>query len=311
MPSGVMPTYGYVPPQRPGVEAQLRTCSSRRARLFKGGTYFRSRGLGLQQNLLSVEVVEFAPPTAGTPDGVCVVVNHVNLIAENLTGPATASLLKVSLPYNEYVEIDQLDTPAPRARLISISAQIGATPGQIGPDMPFSFSRVFSIPRKLSAKLIPGSSVFTPTDRIIIKPRFVVHRLETEVTTPTDPMLPSETVWSIKKLRTQVNANDPWIEMLERSGPTDDGMGGPPIPNPNPADVQDTGTDADRLGLFAQTFLGGGDGLPDTPNNEVTGPTRSIVHVNYGEAPNGALREVNVVYEWVGDSATSGAWATY
>lgn len=310
MPSGVMPTYGYVPPARPGQPAELRTCSSLRARLFKGGTYFRSRELGLQQNLLSVAVIEYTQPTVATPDGVCVVMNHLNLTAENLTGPATASQLRVSLPFTEYVEIDQLDTPTPRARHFSISAQIGATPGQIGDDIPFSFSRVLHIPSKLSVKLTPNAAVFTATDRIVIKPRFVVHRLE--AVTVTDPATDtSVTGWHIDKLRTQVNANNPWVEMLPRSGPTDDGMGGPPVPNPNPADVQDTGLDAAVLTPFGQTFLAGGNGLPDSPNNEVTGPTRSIVHVNYGEAPNGVLKEVNIVYEWVGDTAQSGTWRSY
>lgn len=310
MPAEVMPSYRYSPPARPGIPTQLRSCSSRRGRLFRGGTYFRSREVGLQQNLLSVEVIEFEGPTAPEPDGVCVVVNHVVQASENVVGPATASLLKLDLLYSEYVEIDQLHTPQPRARFYSISSKIGATPVQIGPDLPFSFSRVFSIPSKLSVKLTPGSPVFTSTDRITIKPRVRVHRLETELTEPVEPDLPT-TVWSISKLRTKVNSSNPWIEMLERSGPIDDGGGGPPTPNPNPLDVQDTGTDAEGLTPFGRTFLSGGDGLPDTPNNEVTGPVRSIVHVNYGELPNGSLGEVNVVYEWVGSSAQEGSWVAY
>jgi hypothetical protein len=265
----------------------------------------------VQQNQLSVQVIQFAPPTGPNPDGACVIMNHVNLVAENLTGKATATLLNVSLPYSEYVEIDQLHTATPRARRYSISAQIGDVAGQIGTDIPFSFSRVLHIPSRLSAKLTPTVSVFTASDRIVIKPRFRVHRLKAELSTPSDPMATPVMVWSIPDLRDRVNDDNPWIEMLERSGPTDDGMGGPPIPNPNPPDVQDTGVDDDGLTPFSRTFLSGGDGLPVVPNNEITGPTRSIVHVNYGEATNGALREVNVVYEWVGDSATSGSWKTY
>lgn len=306
-----MPSYRYVPPARPGVETQLRTCSARRARLFKGGTYFRSRETGLLQNLLSVEVVQYAAPASAQPDGVCVVTNHAPLKAEQLEGPAEASLLKVNLPYSEYVEIDQLDTTTPRARHYSISAQIGATPGQIGDDIPFSFSRVLTLPGKLVAKLTPGATVFTPADRIIIKPRFRIHRLEAVMSEPSDPAGVPELVWSIQKLRLKVNATDPWVEMLPRSGPTDDGTGGPPIPNPNPADVQDVGKDADGLVPFGQTFLVGGDGLPDSPNNEITGPFRSIVHLNYGERYNGTLAEVNVVYEWVGEDALAGSWLAY
>ena len=256
-------------------------------------------------------MVQYVGPTEAQPDGVCVITNHAPLKAEQLEGPVEATLLKVNLPYTEYVEIDRLDTTTPRARHYSISAQIGATPGQIGDDLPFSFSRVFSIPSKLVAKLTPGSTVFTPTDRIIIKPRFRVHRLEAVMSEPADPAGIPEMVWSIKKLRLKVNADNPWVEMLERSGPTTDGLGGPPIPNPNPADVQDEGTDADGLTPFGQSFLAGGDGLPESPSNEVTGPSRSIIHLNYGERPNGELAEVNVIYEWVGEDAQTGSWVTY
>ncbi len=83
------------------------------------------------------------------------------------------------------------------------------------------------------------------------------------------------------------------------------------MPNPNPADVQDEGSDADGLAPFAQSFLTGGDGLPDSPNNEVTGPFRSIIHLNYGERHNGSLAELNVVYEWAGEDASTGSWVAY
>ncbi len=311
-----MPTYGYVPTARPGTETRLRTCSSRRARLWAGGTYFRSRALGLQQNKISVEVIEYEP--AGLIDGsanpiadaVCIVTNYNIERAENVTGPATPAVLRMSMKSNEYVEFDQLDTLTPRARKYGISFKIA-------PDAPvvtdlgrFSFSTLFHTAGLLSTKLTPDVPVFTPTDKIRIEPRHRVYRLETITVTDPDTSLPT-TGWDIAKLRDAINGSDPWIEMKERSGPTDDGMGGPPIPNPNPADVQDTGVDAPFLTPFAETFLSGGDGLPDSPNNEVTGPSRSIVHVNYGEADNGELKEVNIVYEWVGDSALDGTWQRY
>ena len=309
MPSGTMPSYGYVPPARPGVDTQLRTCSSRRARLWAGGTYFRSRDVGLQQNKITVAVIEYAAPTAGTPDGVCVVTNYNIERAENVVGDATPTVLRMSMKADEYVELYQLNT-TPRARKYSISLKIAPDAPVVTDLGPFSFSTLFHTPSLLSVKLTPDVPVYAPSDTIVIKPRYRVYRLETITVTDPDTSLQT-TGWDIAKLRAAINASDPWIEMKERSGPTDDGMGGPPIPNPNPVDVQDTGTDAPFLTAFAETALSGGDGLPDSPNNEVTGPTRSIVHVNYGEAPNGELKEVNIVYEWVGDSALDGTWKNY
>jgi hypothetical protein len=115
--------------------------------------------------------------------------------------------------------------------------------------------------------------------------------------------------FSIEDLRSKVQGNE-WIEMLERSGPSTD-AGGIVTPNPNPVDLQDPGTDALFLTPFDTTSFENGDGLPASPNLESTGPSRSLVHVNYGELPNGALAETNTVYEWVGDSSTAGSWKKY
>ena len=105
MPSGTMPSYGYEPPARPGVDAQLRTCSSRRARLWAGGTYFRSRDVGLQQNKISVAVIQYAAPDSGTPDGICVVTNYNIERAENVVGDATPTVLRMTMKADEYVEL--------------------------------------------------------------------------------------------------------------------------------------------------------------------------------------------------------------
>lgn len=307
--TGIKNAKTFTPPKRPGVPAQLRSCSSRRARLWAGGTYFRSRELGLQQNKISVQVIQFTAPDSPAPDAICVVTNYNIDKTENVVGPATAEVLRPQMKYDELVKIEQLDT-TPRARKYSISAQIAPPPPVVTDLGAFSFSALFHTPGLLSVKLTPSASVFAPTDEIVIQPRYRVYRLET--ISVTDPDTQQETLgWDIAKLRAAINANDPWVEMKERSGPTDDGSGGPPIPNPNPEDVQDDGSDAKFLTPFDETFLSGGDGLPDSPNNEVTGPTRSIVHVNYGEAPNGELKEVNVVYNWVGESATEGQWQRY
>lgn len=298
----------YTPPARPGVEAQLRTCSTRRSRLWVGGTYFRSREQGLAANNLSIEVLEHSPPTGSSPDGVCIVTNYNLSIEESVTGPATATTLRLMMRSNEVVKIEDLSTQ-PRARKYSISSKIA-------PDAPvvtdlglFTFSTLFHIPSLLSVRLTPGTSVFTPAAEIVIAPRTRVYRLETTTVTDPDTGLPT-TGWDITRLRAAINASDPWVEMPERSGPTDDGSG-VLVPVPNPVDVQDEGRDAPFLTPFSEVRLSGGDGLPASPTNEVTGPTKALVHVNYGEAPNGEQTEVNVVYQWVGTSALDGAWEPY
>jgi hypothetical protein len=65
------------------------------------------------------------------------------------------------------------------------------------------------------------------------------------------------------------------------------------------------------LTVFTVKNLENGDGLPDNPNREKTGPSRSLCFVNYGEKPDGSLGEHNTVYEWVGDSASAGSWKSY
>ena len=233
--------------------------------------------------------------------------NHNILFDENVTGPATPLLLKMGLAYNQEVRIRDLNT-IPRAQIYSISAQIAPAPPVVADLGNLSFSSVFHIPSLLSVRLTPGASEFTPTDEIIIKPRTRVYRLHTVSTTDTGTGL-QITGWDIDALRSAINASDPWVEMPERSTQSDDGSGG--VVTIEPADVQDTEADAAFLSPFGETFLSGGDGLPDTPNNEATGPTKALVHVNYSETDNGDLAELNVVFEWVGTSASEGSWRRY
>ena len=294
MPSGEMPSYSYRPVFSTSQMAQLRTCSERRGRVWAGGTFFRSRSTGLQQNNISIQMIEFAPP-GSNGDAICVVTNRNVNVSENVVGKVKTSILSVALPYTDQIIIDQLHT-TPRARNYSISAQIGGAT-TVGPSLPFTFSRIFSMPGLVSAKFTPTVQEFAETDTIVIKPRVSVYRLSAVQATAADGTPTS--VWSIDDLRAQINQHDPWIEMPERP------VGG------TPADVQDTGADDIGLTPFSEVFLSGGDGLPSAPNMESTGPVRSIVHVNYGEAHNGALVVINRVYEWAGDTAQSGSWQVY
>ena len=79
-------------------------------------------------------------------------------------------------------------------------------------------------------------------------------------------------------------------------------------------DLQDVplpAKDALVLTSFGESYLMGGDGLPVHPDAEETGPTRSLMHVNYAEAHNGALSEFNTVYEWAGIDSRAGGWVKY
>ena len=304
MPSGFIPDYEYRPPAQPG-EPLLRTASSVRARLFAGGTYFRAREPGKPGNRISVQMIEFEPPASPDFDAVVVVHNHNLRFGENVIGDARVDALDLNLPFDQVITIDRLDTNSPRATPATISAQIGAPAGSPSDPLPFAFSRVFHIPSLLSVRLTPDKPLFTPTDVIVIKPRTRIYRLQRVLSTP-EPPLTGELVWDIAALRAEINATDPWVEMLPRSGA--DPLLGPVFPK---FDERDDGIDDPGLTPFGETFLRGGDGLPDNPTSQVTGPSRSLVHINYGERYNGSLSTVNIVYEWAGSTAISGEWRAY
>jgi hypothetical protein len=301
-----MPTYPY----RPAVSGTpaMRTRSSRRARLFAGGTYFRARDPGGKGNSISIEVLEFMDGDVKV--GKVVVTNHNTKYDENVTGPVIVELLEQQLNWTERYVIDQLLTDPRLLRYsVSLETSVGvALQENLGR---FAFSRLLHIPSKLSAKLVPKVAEITQNSVITLKPRTRVYDLsEVSVTSLPDEAGGTITTsgWDISNLRSQVNANDPWIEMLERSG-TPAGEGG--VPLSVKFDAQDDGIDDPFLSTFPDTYLTDGDGLPDFPIAEQTGPTRSIIHVNYGEQFNGTMAEVNRVYEWVGSSGTAGEWKQY
>lgn len=285
-----LPSYKYRPPQRPSEQPAIKTYLGIRGRLIHGGTFFRSKQVGPNQNKISVEVISFSEN-----DGVCVIKNDNSLNSENIEGKAEASLLRINLPYSDYIELDRLHTPVPRARHYSISAQIGAAKVQVGSDLQFSFLKPLHIGRAIAVKLQPTAAAYTAEDKIIIKPRFRIYRLNTKSAFDALSGMPV-TGWDIDDLRDKVNSDtSSWVEMPVRG-----------------TDAQDAGGfDAPVLMTFQPQFLAGGDGLPDVPNNEVTGHFRSLVHLNYAEGQTGALEEVNQVYEWFGSSATLGEWRIY
>ena len=309
--------YLYRPPWSTSTKVNLRSCSSRRARLVaggsssdSGGTYWRAREPGMPGNRISVEVVKYS-----NSDACCIITNHNLSYAENVTGPVVkTNILELNAGWRDLWTIKDLHTNTPRVHYYSISCQIGVPlpiPIEIGL---FDFNKIFINGDKISIKLSPGSTPYTPSDVISIASRRRIYRLAPLTVSVSDPATMSNssfTGWDIANLRAQVNASNPWVEMLERSGDSALAPGGPVIPNPNKVDVQDTGLDGNVLYPFAEAYLSGGDGLPADPNVEHTGPGRSLVKVNYGEAPNGTLKEISTVYEWAGDTNVAGAWKKY
>jgi len=314
MANGEMPTYSYRPAVDDDENPQLRTCTAARARLFAGGTYFRTRQTGKKGNLLSVEVIEYVAPSAQAGEAVCVVTNY-NVTSETVTGSVTSEILDIQLNTNEKIVIDQLDQPLARARGYSISFKIAPAPQTVTELGQFSLSKLFSVPGMLVAKFTPATPVFTPADEIVITPVKRVYQLVKILVTPKTPAgslvaPPPYYGWDIADLRTKINETNPWIQMLTRSGPINNGTG-PSTVNPNIVDVNDNGQDAPALTPFAEVRLAGGDGLPATPGREATGPTRSLIFVNYGEKYDGSLGEINKIYEWAGNSAQEGTWKSY
>jgi hypothetical protein len=305
MPSGSIPTYAYKPPARENEPVVLRSCSTRRARLTAGGTYFRAREPGLQGNHISVEVIQVSEPTIGGGEAYCVIVNHNLDFKENVLGLIRPELLNLNdTTYQDLWIIDELDTPTPRTHYYSISCEIRnamrlglpytlPTPTSIDG---FRLSKLFRAP-KISLKTAQITAPIPPSTTIFVTPRVRIYPLlaVSKTAEPTE-LGPGETTvgWDIEELRAQINSNDPWIEMPSRG-----------------TDSQDDKEDDDFLMPFVRTFLSGGDGLPANPNAETTGPFRSIVHVNYGERPDGSLGELNTIYEWVGDTSLVGKWVAY
>lgn len=321
MPSGEMPSYEFRP--LTSEVTRITTHSTRRARLYTGGTYFRINTSGGHGNYISVQAFEYiseVPGEVGELRGKCVVTNHNIMYTENLEGPAKASFIDMQMGWNELVKIENIDT-LPTARKYSISFKIAPSETLQSELGPFTFNSLFHVPSKLSAKLSLDAQNYAPGDAISIKPRYRVYdlkRITVQITpdtpgtpaegeNPGTPGTPGETIegWDIDDLRAQINADNPWLTMPPRPKITATGVVG------SASDPQDHGYDAFVLELFSEAFCSGGDGLPPTPVKEHTGAIRSLVHINYGERADGGIVELNTLYEWVGENITNGTWQQY
>lgn len=307
----------YIPTSRPNEPVKLRTCSSVRARLFAGGTYFRAKNPGTGGNNISVQVIQ--------EDGLtyCVVMNKTLNFKENVLGINPKMLSLCNVQSTDIWIIDRLDS-SPLTHFYSTSLRIrnliqaSGNYDSLNVDFanetkPFNFEKMFSSQGKISLLAQKNTDNLTSEQRIIITPRIRIYQIpniskETMADPTTGLPGPVSIGLDIENLRAQINNSDPWIEMLSRSGDIPGLSGSPNTPNPNPSDIQDPGLDSDFLTPFNSTNLSGGDGLPPDPSAERTGPSKSLILVSNGELQNGSQGEINSIFEWVGDSAISGDW---
>ncbi len=293
-------------PEYSSAHPPARTRSLRRARLFVGGTYFRTREPGAWGNNVSVQAIEFTP-VGGTLTGKLIVTNHNTLPAENVQGPTDVVFLDQSLRWDEQYIVEDLTT-APMLKRHLLDRQLVAVepPELIGS---FTFSKLFYLPSKLGVILSPRLLEFTQNSTIVIKSRVKMYDLvlKTDVSgAENGGQEISTTGWDVDALRAAV-ADDPWIEMLPRSGTPAAGADGTPgVPLAVKFDEQDDGIDTEYLTPFAEMRLVGGDGLPDRPTPDPSGLSGFMLHVNASEQPNGLVEDVYEMYEWDG-----GGWRRF
>lgn len=310
--AALMPTQLFRPQafQNP----KMRTCSTRRARAWIGGTYFRSIKPGQASNNISIK-------TTRENDECYFVVSNLNKGRLNsIIGEAEIEFIENLLSDTEIVIIQ---SSPPTAKKYSISLKIrNAIQEGTSYTLPAPIAQT-PLTTINDTVVIGGLSIKIKSMKstsLIVQSRSRVYKLVPKVipasTGQGEESSAERRGWDIPALRTLVNSKDDWIEMIERpllavSTGTGEGSNEPAqIWNVN--DKQDHAPGDDQiLSEFTSIALSSGDGLPDSPTNENTGGTRAVIFVNYGENKDGSLGEVNTVYEWVGDDAVNGSWKPY
>lgn len=268
--------------------ADIRTVNEVRARMFAGGAFFRAKNVGKEGNNISIVAFEYAPKRAKL-----IITNHNTKLAENVSGPASVSLLDQFLNWNEGMSIALTDPPT--AEYYSISWQIRngvAEAVKASEDLGiFDFSRLYTKPGKLSVKL---SATVPQNASVSIVPR----------TSAVDLVWIEESIlpdgwkraggYSISDLRAKMAGNT-WVEMSARG-----------------YDVNDPGDDDSVFSLFPDTYLSGGNGMPLGPAgyNVDADPEdpQYIVLLNESESLDGSPFEKNQMFKW---NSTSKTWELY
>ena len=300
---GELPTYTYRPETQVDDQPQVRTHSGRRAR-FTDDTYFRATEPGQLGNLISIHATEPDDKNAGF----FYVTNHQVRELEMVTSskPISFAFLDVgNLEFNESITLEFITSQTHRT-FYSISLQIRARPIQITrTDLGIrTLGDTVVTPNGSSFRILPEHTQASPGDTVTISGRVQKYPLKwvKVSTTGSDGTTTEFNGWDIEELRAKVENNpNSWIEMMPRSFKDK-----APVQIP-PYDAQDEDEDSPVMDPFS-AYLSGGDGLPDEPDGQKTGPSRSIVHLNYGELHNGTMGLVNVIYEWRGASNVDGEW---
>lgn len=334
MPLNIKKDYTFLP--SPVGAVRMISRSSRRSRLWAGGSFWRSIARGEGENRIQISCVEDFSDTEN-PQGL-LVVHHTGLkqdemlSVQNMTAPSF-SLFDVKLLWDEEIKVTK-EGDRLVARKYGIRWQIDGgikytvELGQVSP------GRLF-IAEGVTFKLDTNVSDWPAGGTLFLKPRHRRYPLVlTEVTNPEQAT--STKGWDIDALRATLNGSDPWVTMPARpqvelvtttstsggsSGSGDGGSSTPPTTTTTTQvvhhydgpheDGTDTGEDDFFLSAFGPTNMGGGDGLPANPVGLNTGPDRVLVHLNYSELDDGSQGELNQVFEWVGETAASGSWQRY
>ncbi len=301
MPMNEPKTYAFMPTGTGPVKLLSR--SSRRSRLWAGGSFWRSVDRGMGANLIKISCVEDGE--GAQKKGLLVVHNTVLNTDEQVSSsgfavPLQARLSKLDLNWDQEIRIIK-EGDSVRARKYGIRWQIAGESllEDLGEFFPGKLFISKGVTFQIDATEWPNNA------NIVLRPR--VHRYPLVVSEVTDPLTAISSMgWSIQALRATLNESDTWVKMPRRSATMIDGT-----VNGSNSDDLDDGSDAVFLSAFDPVYMTGGDGLPATPSGYNTGPFRTLVHLNYAERDNGSMGEVNQIYEWVGDTATQGSWKLY
>lgn len=301
MPMNQPKNYSFTP--YPTGEVKLISRSSRRSRLWAGGSFWRSVDRGESTNHIKISCLESGEEHSKR--GLLVVQNDILNTYEQvqangfLTDP-NVRLTKINLKWNEEIRLIK-EGGTIRAKKYGISWQIAGE--TLLTDMgEVTIGKLFAV---RDVVFMVHAEAWPDNATITIKPR--VHRYHLVQSEVTDPLTAISSVgWDIKALRATLNESDTWVKMPKRQSTSVDGS----ISGSNEDEIDD-GADALFLEPFDFVSMSGGDGLPANPAGYNTGPFRTLVHLNYAERDNGSMGEVNQVYEWVGNSSAEGSWKLY
>lgn len=285
----------------------MRTVTTRRARLWAGGTYFRSMNPGKDKNNI------FLKTYIENGDTFLIISNRNAGKLNSISGDCDIDITQNRLDDNEVLVIYKNEMVIKKYKIPLI------TKCKIQLKEPYTLpAPALSMPISFSSKITVGDTALEIKSmkdiEVIISAKNRVYKLAPKhipSSNTSGEQTEERNGWDIPALRALINADDPWVEMVPRPeiGATSSNEASTSAQAWNVNDVQDHAPGDDLvLSQIAETSLAGGDGLPDSPNLENTGGVRAVIFVNTGENKDGTVAEHNTVYEWAGEDSTNGAW---